>query len=125
MKIKTNLNKIYFIDKLEKIIHKKIKKVKRFSSGIINETYLVTLNDNKKVVFRIYNKENSISHVKNEILTMEKLKNNKIKVPKIYLINNKKYFFIKDKNRKSRIAILMEFIDGRELKPTDYSLIFY
>jgi Ser/Thr protein kinase RdoA (MazF antagonist) len=123
MKNLINLNIPYSLEYVIKKLNKKIRKIKRFSSGIINETYLVTFFDQSEIVVRIYNKERKVKEVAREIAIMEQLRKKGISIPEIYTVNNKKYLYFKDENKKNRIAVCMEFINGTELQPNDHSII--
>lgn len=123
MKKIINLNIPYSLEYVIKKLNKKIRKIKCFSSGIINETYLVTFFDQSEIVVRIYNKERKVKEVAREIAIMEQLRKKGISIPEIYTIDNKKYLYFKDKNKKNRIAVCMEFIDGTELQPSDHNII--
>lgn len=123
MKKIINSNITYSLEYVIKKLNKKVKKIKRFSSGIINETYLITFFDKSEIVVRIYNKERKVKEVAREIAIMEQLRKKGISIPEIYTIKNKKYLYFKDKDKKNRIAVCMEFIDGDELQPNDHNLI--
>lgn len=123
MKKIINSNIPYSLEYVIKKLNKEARKIKRFSSGIINETYLVTFFDKSEIVVRIYNKERKAKEVAREIAIMEQLRKKGISIPEIYMIKNKKYLYFKDIDRKNRIAVCMEFIDGDELQPNDHNLI--
>lgn len=100
----------------------KIKKIRRFESGIINTSYAVTYASGKQTVLRIYNPQKQIQDVIFEIDVMMKLRLAKIPTPEIFYSKTKKpYAMFKDANGKNRIAVMMEFIKGKELAPADYA----
>ncbi len=99
-----------------------IKKVKKFSSGMINESYLITFFDNSNIVLRIYNADKKSKDVELEIRVMEKLQQKGIPVPKIIPFSTKKYFVHKNNNQKN-IVVCMEFKEGHELTANEHDLI--
>lgn len=113
----------FTLDYVTKRLATDIVTIKRFSSGIINESYLLKFKNKKQLVIRIYNTERKLKDVMREIKIMEQLQKKGIPIPKIYNIKNKKFLHFKDENKKKRVAICMEFIDGSELKSNDYNLI--
>ncbi len=105
------------------IFPQEVKTMKRFSSGIINESYLITFTDKSQKVLRIYALGRKLAEAVREIKIMEKLRKKGIPIPEIYTIKSKKYLFFTDKNSKKRIALVMEFVPGSELKSSDHILI--
>jgi len=113
------LSKIFDLYKL------KVLGVHPLDDGIINTSYRLDVGNGSKLVLRIYQNGNKTNDsIDKELDFMDRMRDAGIPIPKV-LNNNlsEKLTIFKDLSQQEWQAIVMEFAEGRHLKPDDFDII--
>ncbi|GEM_PF-2896518 len=100
-------------------------KIKAIKDGIINSSFLVVSADGSMYVFRVYQKGNRTdAEIQNELKLMKNFESNDIPVAPVFK-NKFGSYLTKFRDSEGEVwrAILMQFVKGSHLKPSQLNLI--
>lgn len=103
----------------------KAQKVKVIKKGVVNSSFLILISNGKKYVLRVYQKDHRTdAQIQNELKIMKDFSLNNI--PTVRVLKNKSGVYLtKFFDAKGEVwrAILMKYVQGKHLKPSQINLI--